>query len=367
MSKKRIRKFVLYAVLFITIMGLTFWNVFRGQDFEGMMRAVGEMSGWYVIAAVSLAILFVTGEGIMIWYLLRGIGEGKSLFRCLSYSFTGFFFSGITPSASGGQPMQLYYMKKDGCTFSSSFAVLMTIAVLNKLAMALLGTGILLFWGGQLQSRLQGYYGLFCLGLLLHIGWVIILFLIMFRSAGIKKILYRLERIPVRLKLWKESEARREGIGHFFAGYQETVEFLQGHKKMIAVTVAGSFLQRCCTLILVCAVYRGLGLRGTALPHIFLLQAAVAVAVEMLPVPGAQGVTEAMYASVFGGIFTGHYLVASICITRGISFYFVLAVGGLWVLLRAFMERKKAGGDTGVHNTDNPDDPDNADYPGETE
>lgn len=344
MSKKRIREFVLYAVLFIVIMGLTFWNVFRGQDFEGMLSAVGEMSGWYVIAAVFLAVSYVAGEGCMIWYLLRGIGEGKSLFRCLSYSFTGFFFSGITPSASGGQPMQLYYMKRDGCTFSSSFAVLMIIAVLNKLAMALLGTGILLFRGGQMQTRLQGYYGLFCLGLLLHIGWVVILFLIMFKSAGIKKVLYRLEKIPVRLRLLKESEARREKIENFFAGYKETVDFLQGHKKMIAVIVAGSFLQRCCLLVLVCAVYRGLGLQGTALSNIFLLQAAVSVAVEMLPVPGAQGVTEAMYSSVFGGIFTGHYLVASICITRGISFYFVLAVGGLWVLLRAFTERKKGGG-----------------------
>lgn len=352
MSKKRIRKFIMYAVLFLTIMGLTFWNVFRGQDFEAMLRAVGQMSGWYVIAAVSLAVMFVAGEGIMIWYLLRGIGEGKSLFRCLSYSFTGFFFSGITPSASGGQPMQLYYMKKDGCTFSSSFAVLMIIAVLNKLAMALLGTGILLFWGGQMQMHLQGYYGLFCVGLLLHICWVIILFLIMFCSEGIKKILYCLEKIPVRLKLWKESTARREKIENFFAGYRETVDFLRGHKKMIAAIVAGSFLQRCCTLILVCAVYRGLGLQGTALSDIFLLQAAVSVAVEMLPVPGAQGITEAMYSSVFGGIFPGHYLVASICITRGINFYFVLAVGGLWVLLRAFTERKKGGGNIEGNNAE---------------
>ncbi|MDE5588521.1 MAG: flippase-like domain-containing protein [Acetatifactor sp.] len=351
MSKKRIRKFILYAVLFVAIMGLTFWNVFRGQDFEAMLRAVAQMSGWYVIVSVFLAVMFVAGEGIMIWYLLRGIGEGKSLFRCLSYSFTGFFFSGITPSASGGQPMQLYYMKKDGCTFSSSFAVLMTIAVLNKLAMALLGTGILLFWGRQLQMRLQGYYGLFCVGLAIHICWVVILFLIMFCSEGIKKVLYCLEKIPVRLKLWKESAARREKIENFFSGYRETVDFLQGHKKMIAAIVAGSVLQRCCTLILVCAVYRGLGLQGTVLSDIFLLQAAVSVAVEMLPVPGAQGITEAMYSGVFGGIFTGHYLVASIFITRGINFYFVLAVGGFWVLLRAFTERKKGDGNNEGYNT----------------
>ena len=110
---------------------------------------------------------------------------------------------------------------------------------------------------------------------------------------------------------------------------------------MIGVTVLGSLLQRCCTLILVCVVYKGLGLQGTALPNLFFLQAAVAVAVEMLPVPGAQGITEAMYSGVFGGIFPGHYLVASICVTRGISFYFVLAIGGLCVLLRGFLDKNR--------------------------
>lgn len=344
-QKKRIRKFILYAILFIAIMGLTFWNVFRGQDFHGMLAAMGEMSGWYLLAAVFLAVSFVAMEGIMIWYLLRGIGEKQSLFRCFSYSFTGFFFSGITPSASGGQPMQLYYMNRDGCSFSASFAILMIIAVFNKFVMALLGVGILTFWNKPLHTHLEGYYGLFCIGVLLHVGWVIILFLIMFRTAWIRKILYRLEHIPVRLNLWKESDARREKIDNFFSGYEETVRFLQDHKKMVAAIVAGSFLQRCCTLILVCVVYRGLGLLEMALPSIFFLQASVSVAVEMLPIPGAQGVTEAMYSSVFGAIFPGHYLVASICISRGISFYLVLIIGGICALLRLFTEKKDKTGE----------------------
>jgi hypothetical protein len=33
--------------------------------------------------------------------------------KVMRYSFIGFFFSGITPSASGGQPAQIYYMNKD--------------------------------------------------------------------------------------------------------------------------------------------------------------------------------------------------------------------------------------------------------------
>lgn len=50
------------------------------------------------------------------------------------------------------------------------------------------------------------------------------------------------------------------------------------------------------------------------------------IAVDMLPVPGAQGITEAMYKAVFKNVFPADCLVASICITRGISFYLVMAV-----------------------------------------
>ena len=82
-------------------------------------------------AAVFLAVFFVAGEGCMIWYLLRGIGEQPTLLRCMSYSFIGFFFSGITPSATGGQPMQLYYMRRDGNALSASSVVLMTVAGIN--------------------------------------------------------------------------------------------------------------------------------------------------------------------------------------------------------------------------------------------
>ena len=40
---------------------------------------------------------------------------------------------------------------------------------------------------------------------------------------------------------------------------------------------------------------------GSSLFHILAVQAAVYIAVDMLPVPGAQGITELMYAAVFGG------------------------------------------------------------------
>jgi len=79
-------------------------------------------------------------------------------------------------------------------------------------------------------------------------------------------------------------------------------------------------------------VYLGFGLSGTAMYQILLLQAAIYVAVDMLPVPGAQGITEAMYGKVFLPVFSGQYLVPAMCVTRGVGFYLMLVIGALWVL-----------------------------------
>lgn len=115
----------------------------------------------------------------MIWYLLHAMqaadgagksgSKGSSLFRCIQYSFLGFFYSGITPSATGGQPVQLYYMNKDGNKGADSTVVLMTVAVLYKLVLVWIGCGLLIFCGRPLHLALENYFPLYLVGLLLNI------------------------------------------------------------------------------------------------------------------------------------------------------------------------------------------------------
>lgn len=186
MSEKGIRRFLINIAVFTAVMILTFWFVFRNQDISQTADAVRKMPGAYLAAAFLLAVLFVSAEGVMIWYLLKGVGERAGMFRCIAYSFIGFFFSGLTPSATGGQPMQLYYMKRDGNSLSASSVVLMSVAVVYKLVLVLTGIGILLLWNAHLKDYLQKYYGLYFFGLFLNTALVVILLLVMFSPGAIR-------------------------------------------------------------------------------------------------------------------------------------------------------------------------------------
>ena len=79
MNKRTVHKLIVNVGIFAAIMVLTVWSVFRKQNIAEIVDAVRQMSGEYLAVSVFLAVLFVSLEGCMIWYLLKGIGEQTAL------------------------------------------------------------------------------------------------------------------------------------------------------------------------------------------------------------------------------------------------------------------------------------------------
>ncbi len=320
------------AALFLLIMFLTFYTVMHGQDWGEIRAALMQLSFPCLIFMILAALFFVCAEGGMIWYLLRAVNpQSSGLLQCISYSFIGFFYSGITPSSTGGQPVQLYYMKKDGNSLADSSVVLMTVGLLFKFVLAVVGVLLLIFWRAPLKMYLQGYFKLYLLGLVLHVILIVALLALMAAPERMRGLILRVEHLLTRIKVLKTSGERKEKINGFIDGYRDAVHFLAGQKGRVCVAAVVTLLQRCSVFLLTGLVYFGFSQQGTNLFTILLLQASVSVAVDMLPLPGAQGITELMYCHVFYQVFSKGYLMPSLYVTRGISFYFLLVVSLLVV------------------------------------
>ncbi len=72
---------------------------------------------------------FVGCEAMCSKLILARLGHHLPYRRCLGYSFTGFYVSSITPSSTGGQPAQIYYMSKDSVPAAHGSLNMMLIAV----------------------------------------------------------------------------------------------------------------------------------------------------------------------------------------------------------------------------------------------
>ncbi len=337
------KKNIISGILFLLLAGLTFYAIFHGNDMGEVLEAIRGVSPVYLIAAAVLGLFFVSSEGMMIWYLLHALDKRAKLLSCIRYSFIGFFFSGITPSATGGQPMQLYYMKRDKLKVSESTVVLMTVAVIYKFVLVLMGLGILLFAWDELSGFLGKYLYLYYLGLVLNVIVVIVLLFVMICPRVFTIIVFSGEKFLVKCHLLKPSEKRLLTLVGFVERYHDTVQFFLKNKYRIAAVILFTALQRLSVFVLTYVIYKGFQLSGTGALTVIMLQASVYIAVDMLPLPGAQGITELMYKNVFSTVFPGSLLTASMCVTRAINFYFLLIVSA-GVALCCHVARRYAAG-----------------------
>lgn len=86
----------------------------------------------FILIGFAMMFIYVACEGINIYLGMKALNQKTTLLKCMGYAFIGFYFSSITPSASGGQPAQVYYMKKDDINISYSSLILLVIVVIHQ-------------------------------------------------------------------------------------------------------------------------------------------------------------------------------------------------------------------------------------------
>ena len=97
----------------------------RGENFNNVGAVLSSVDVKYIILGIIVMSFYMLGDAINNKMLLKNFGYDKSIIQTLKYAFIGFFYSAITPSSTGGQPMQLYHMNKDGVEISHGTIVLL--------------------------------------------------------------------------------------------------------------------------------------------------------------------------------------------------------------------------------------------------
>lgn len=328
-------------IFFVAIMLMTFYVIFRKQNLSELLNSINSMALESIIIAMILGILYVCFEGIIIWYLLSAMGNKSNVWHCIQYSFIGFFYSGITPSATGGQPMQLYYMNSDGNKVSDSSVILMIVAITYKLVLVFIGLSLLISWYQPLKSFMKQYIMFFFAGIVLNMLVILALVCTMIFPNILLKMSFFFEKMLICLGIWRETNVRKEKVQYFISNYRHTVEFIVNHKSKLAVVFMLTLIQRISMLLITYIVYCGCHLSESNIFKILALQAAIYIAVEMLPVPGAQGITELVYQNVFSNIFPQVYLVSSMLVIRGINFYFLLIISSILAVRRVLKKNTR--------------------------
>ena len=334
------KKIIFNGVFLAVVFALTIYGVFHGEDLSSMMDAIHRADKRWLIPGIALVAFFIWGESIIIWYMMRSSGICLKKRTCFLFSSVGFFFSCITPSASGGQPMQIYYMKKEKISIPVSTVILMIVTITYKLVLVVIGIGIAIFGRGFLHKYLEGILPVFYLGLALNIFCVTFMTILVFHPLLAKAILVKGMKLLERLHLMKKKEGRLKKLEDSMDTYRNTAAYLKNNPFVIVKVIGITFIQRMALFAVTWFVYQAFGLHGTGFWEILFLQAVISVSVDMLPLPGGMGISETLFLNIFSPVFGG-LLLPGMVLSRGLGYYGELLISAVFTVVAQLTIGKK--------------------------
>ena len=334
------KKIIFNGVFLAVVFALTIYGVFHGEDLSSMMDAIHRADKRWLVPGIALVAFFIWGESIIIWYMMRSSGICLKKRTCFLFSSVGFFFSCITPSASGGQPMQIYYMKKEKISIPVSTVILMIVTITYKLVLVVIGIGIAIFGRGFLHKYLEGILPVFYLGLALNIFCVTFMTILVFHPLLAKAIMVKGMKLLERLHLVKKKDGRLKKLEDSMDTYRNTAAYLKNNPFVIVKVIGITFIQRMALFAVTWFVYQAFGLHGTRFWEILFLQAVISVSVDMLPLPGGMGISETLFLNIFSPVFGG-LLLPGMVLSRGLGYYGELLISAAFTVVAQLTIGKK--------------------------
>ena len=282
------------------------------------------------------------GAGCMLFYWLIESGclhlaakrafPGQRWHTSVVTSMIGQFFNCVTPFASGGQPVQAYYMARQGMPVGRAGSVLLAKFIVYQTVLALYSAAVLVFEYRNFSENIPGFMGLALLGFVVNFAVVVVLYCVGFfpRITGsfFESCLYILGRL--RLVRDPEAAGRRVAseIEAFHGGFTELRReggLLLRLSGLTAVQLTAFFLVPYCVL-------RALGLNGMAPQDVIAAAAFILMISSFVPLPGASGGAEGSFLVFFGMFFRGSGSVSvALLLWRLFTFYLPIVVGAVFV------------------------------------
>ncbi len=327
------KKIIFNAVFLILCFSLTLFYVFKGEDFKTVLRFIRRAGGTVWLVGILLVTAFILCESLIICYLMKNLKQKPKLSHCCLYSFVGFFFSLVTPTASGGQPMQLVFMGKDRVPVHISSMILLLITIAYKTVLVAIGALLLLLRPRHLMHLLRPVLFWVKLGMLLNVLCVSFMAALVFCPVFTKKLVLRLMEWSSPFFPRERWNALKGKAAVYMDEYREASAYIKKHKRITAHVFLITFVQRCLLFAVTYLVLVSFGICGIGMAETIALQGTISLAADMLPLPGGMGISEHLFERIFTPVCGAKLITPIMVVSRGLSFYAQLLISAVFTAI----------------------------------
>ena len=122
LDKKITKKLNIVILILVTLLVLYFS---LKDNFKEIVNQIVNMNVWYLLIAFLLLFIFLTFKSLSMYSFCKKINKDFRFSESIQLVLRTQFFNAVTPFATGGQPYQIYYLKKCGIDYASSTGIVL--------------------------------------------------------------------------------------------------------------------------------------------------------------------------------------------------------------------------------------------------
>ena len=333
--------FIVLNVVVITVAGV---SEFGNSENAAELSEV-RLNGWLLIPAALCFLIAITAEiskyvTMMRWMGGKNAKPRKELQKVARRTvLLGRYYDNITPAAVGGQPFQMYYMRKhSGLSKGASTSI--PIIGMISLQITFILIALICFLFGGVANDHPVLLATAWFGLLFYAFWPVMAMGISFFPKPTAKFIKWVVKVLSKVHFIKNRELALVKVEEEIKEYVRAVKAIMKAKGMFTYVIILSLVFNFLMATIPFFVLTAFG-GDVNFWTCFGTTVAVMSAVYFIPTPGNSGAAEGTFYAVFSSLSTG-YVFWAMLVWRLFSYYIYIIIGLIIYSIMHF-ERKNGG------------------------
>lgn len=335
MKNKKINLIILFIAL-----GLVLYFTLK-DDFNGIMTELKEVNILIFLIAILVFLISLFFKSMSLKIFINEYKKEYSIKNAYQLTLIGQFLNGITPFQSGGQPFQIYLLKKDGVRISDSTNAMIKDFIAFQSALILVGIFALLI-NIKLDVFSKNVYlnGLIFLGFTINLIIMILLLIIAFaKKTGINlanKLIHFAFRFNIIRKLGTSEDKLKESLNYFYKNGTE----LKKNKWLIIKGIISNIIHLLLLYLIPYIIFRALGVRDISILDSATMIAFVMLIGNFIPIPGATGGIEYSFIEFFRSFVSDPVLSGGMLLWRFVTYFLAMIIGFIALIFKKEVKKR---------------------------
>lgn len=332
------KKIVLNSIIIIAVSVVLVLLVFFTDGVENMINMiVGTEYKWLVIAFSCTVLYWVFGS-FTLGMLKKGIiGKKNDPGQTFKTVMVGMFFSALTPFATGGQPAQIYMLKRMGVDGGTGTSIIILKSVFNQTILMIITIGLYFANRQFLVMNIPKFNILFIIGSTANLILLSLYGLFLFNSKAAEKAVWYTLKVMSFFKIINDPEEKMEGMHDSLGRFKAGVRILNKNKLYILGAFVMQSLQHfflfCVPVFMLRAIEGSFTSIFGGVFDIFVCTSMVFMIAALVPTPGTSGGAEGLSLLCIAPFFYNSPKMSVVLVWRLLTYYANIVVGAIFCLL----------------------------------